>query len=153
MIRVQDVMTDAVEVVAADSSAARAFDRMRTRRIHHLVVIDDGRVVGMFSDRDAGGPRGAALRQDRTVAELMTPSPVTVLPDTPVRKAANVLRGRAIGSLVVTDRSGRLKGIVTVADLLELLGRGAARPVVASTRWTQNHRAPHRKAHSSAPRW
>ena len=153
MIRVQDVMTDAVEVVAADSSAERAFDRMRARRIHHLVVTDEGRVVGVFSDRDAGGPRGAALRQGRTVAELMTPAPVTVVPGTPIRKAANVMRGRAIGSLVVTDRNGRLKGIVTVADLLELLGRGIARPVAASTRWTLNHRAPHRKAHSSAPRW
>ncbi len=153
MVRVQDVMTEAVEVVAVDTSAEQAFDRMRARRIHHLVVTDGGRVVGVFSHRDAGGGRGAALRQGRTVGELMTPAPVTVQPDTPIRKAANLMRGRAIGSLVVTDRIGRLKGIVTVADLLELLGRGIARPVVASTRWTLNHRAPHRKLHGGSPRW
>jgi CBS domain-containing protein len=75
------------------------------------------------------------------VEELMTPSPVTVRPETPVRKAANMMRGRSIGSLVVTDDHGHLRGIVTVTDLLELLGRGLERPVVASMRRTLNHRA------------
>jgi CBS domain-containing protein len=124
VVRVQDVMTDAVEGVAANSSAERAFDRMRAGRIHHLVVSDGRRVVGIFSDRDAGGPRGAALRQGRTVGELMTAAPVTVQPDTPVRKAANVMRGR-----------------------------GVTRPVVTSTRWTLKHRGPHRKVHAGTARW
>jgi len=153
VVRVQDVMTTAVETIAAGSPADRAFDRMRAKGIHHLVVADGARVVGIFSDRDAGGRRGAALREGRTVGELMTPTPVTVRPEIPVRRAANVMRGRAIGSLVVTDQAGRLKGIVTVADLLELLGRGATHPVITSTRWTLSHRAPHRKTHGGSPRW
>ena len=50
----------------------------------------------------------------------MTPYVVTVKPDTSVYRAANLMRGQSIGSLIVVDR-GRAVGIVTVADLLERL--------------------------------
>jgi CBS domain-containing protein len=75
-----------------------------------------------------------------------------VSPTTTVRKAANLMRGRSIGCLVVTKRD-RIVGIVTVADLLELVGRGADRPVASTTRWTLKHRAPHRKRHRAAGVW
>ena len=120
--------------------------------VHHLVVTDGGRLVGLLSDRDAGGRRGAALRQQRSVADLMTPHVVTIRPDATIRQAANVMRGRSIGSLVVVD-GRRIAGIVTVSDLLELIGRGAERPVAASTRWTLKHRTPHRKRASPAGFW
>jgi CBS domain-containing protein len=69
---------------------------------------------------------------------------VTVEPTTTVRKAANLMAGRSIGGVVVTER-GRFVGIVTITDLLELLGRGGDRPVTTATRWTLKHRTPRRK--------
>ena len=52
------------------------------------------------------------------VADLMTPQVVMVTPDISVRRAADLMRGRAIGSLILVDR-GRAVGIVTVTDLLD----------------------------------
>jgi CBS domain-containing protein len=153
MLRVQDVMTAAVHTVEPESPAEAAWQRMRAERIHHLVVRKGSRILGVLSDRDAGGPRGTRVREGRTAGELMSTALVTVRPDTPVRKAANLMRGRSIGSLVVSGPKGQLVGIVTVSDLLELLGRGVERPVVTSTRWTLNHRAPHRKTRPAAQRW
>ena len=46
-------------------------------------------------------------------------------PEATVRQAANRLRGRGVGCLAVMD-DGRLRGIVTTQDLLELIGRGTA---------------------------
>ena len=146
-------MSEDVETVSPESAADAAWQRMRLAGVHHLVVTSGARVVGLISDRDAGGTKGAALRKGRTVGDLMTPAPVTVAPDTPIRKAANLMRGRSIGSLVVTKKNGRLSGIVTVSDLLELLGRGAERPVVATTRWTIKHRTPHKKVHVTGAHW
>jgi acetoin utilization protein AcuB len=134
-------MTKSVRTVPPTLNAEIAWREMREQRVHHLVVMTGTQVLGLFSDRDAGGTKGERLRIGRLVEELMTPSPVTVRPETPVRKAANMMRGRSIGSLVVTDDHGHLRGIVTVTDLLELLGRGLERPVVASMRRTLNHRA------------
>jgi acetoin utilization protein AcuB len=125
---------------------------MRTQRVRHLVVTEGSRIIGILSDRDEGGTRGAAVRKDRTVRDLMTSPVVTVPPSTTIRRAANVMRGRSIGCLVVADRTG-MKGIVTVADLLDLLGRGMERTVTSSTRRLLQHRVPHRKQHRGAAAW
>jgi len=143
-MRVQDIMTKRVHSVSADSPADAAWELTRLKGIHHLVVMRDSRVVGLLSDRDMGGRHGMAVRVGRTVGELMTQRVVTVEPAAPLRKAANLMRGRSIGCLVVTEK-GRVVGIVTVADLLDLLGRGSEHPVASVRRWTLKHRAPHRK--------
>jgi CBS domain-containing protein len=148
-MRVQDVMTEDVQTVPPETAAGEAWNVMKAKRIHHLVVTKGRRVVGVLSDRDAGGRQGDAVRQSRTVADLMTQPVLTVPPETTVRKAANLMRGRSIGCLVVED-AGRVRGIVTVSDLLELVGRGLDRRVEANTRWTLKHRAPHRKGHRAS---
>jgi acetoin utilization protein AcuB len=151
-MRVQDVMTEGVQTVSTGDAADEAWLLMRARRIHHLVVTEGRRIVGVLSDRDAGSLRGPWVRRNRTVGELMTGPVITVPPATPVRKAANLMRGRSIGCLVVT-KANRLLGIVTVSDLLELLGRGADRGTAAATRRTLEHRAPHRKRHQATGVW
>ena len=151
-MRVQDIMTDGVRTVSPTMPAEDAWQLMQQADFHHLVVIDGSRLVGIVSERDLGGPRGRSLRRAKSVADVMTPDVVTVPPDTPVRKAANVMRGRAIGCLVVAV-GDRVLGIVTVADLLELLGRGEVRPVPEAVRPTLNHRVPHTKRHRSTGSW
>ena len=151
-MRVQDVMTEDVQTISPGNAAEDAWELMRRQSFHHVVVTRGSSVVGILSDRDGGGRRGASLRKGRTVEELMTPHVVTVEPTTTVRRAANLMRGRSIGCVVVTDR-GRVVGIVTVADLLEILGRGGDRPVTVAKRWTLKHRAPHRKRHTATGVW
>lgn len=151
-MRVQDFMTNGVRTVPPTMTAEDAWQLMRQAGIHHLVVVRDSHLAGIVSDRDLGGPLGRSLRKAKSVADVMTPDVVTVLPETPVRKAANVMRGRAIGCLVVTV-GDRVRGIVTVADLLELLGRGIERPVATTVRPTLNHRVPHTKRHRSTGSW
>ena len=53
-MRVQDVMTDQVYRVTPDTTAEDAWNLMRIRRIHHLVVTQAGRIVGLLSARDFG---------------------------------------------------------------------------------------------------
>jgi CBS domain-containing protein len=151
-MRVQDVMTTAVQTISPGASAEEAANLMRTKGIHHLVVSDGPRVVGMLSDRDVGGRNGAPVRKNRIVSDLMTTRVVTVSPTRTVRQAANLMRGRSIGCLVVVGRD-RTLGIITVADLLELLGRGIERPVVTGARRLLNHRAPHRKQRAATGVW
>ena len=151
-MRVQDVMTEDVQTISPTSAAEDAWELMRRGGFHHVVVTRGSQVAGIFSDRDAGGRHGASLRRGHTVGELMTESVVTVEPTTTVRKAANLMRGRSIGCVVVTNR-GRVVGIVTVADLLELLGRGSDRPVTPARRWTLKHRSPHRKRNAATGVW
>ena len=151
-MRVQDVMTKGAKTISPATAAEEAWNMMRLHRIHHLVVTKGKHAVGVLSDRDAGGPRGASIRTNTTVADLMTTPAVTVEPTMTVRQAANLMRGRSIGCLVVGE-SARVIGIVTVSDLLELVGRGLDRGAMTTKRWTLKHRAPHRKSHRSAAAW
>jgi acetoin utilization protein AcuB len=124
---------------------------MRRKGIRHLVVMADSRVVGVLSDRDAGGRSGASIRARSRVSDLMTAPVVTVQPDTTIHRTANLMRGRTIGCVPVVD-GRRLVGIVTVADLLEVLGRGADRPA-RPPRHGLHHRVPHRKQKGAFGFW
>jgi CBS domain-containing protein len=117
-MKVSEIMTTGVQTVSAGAPAATARERMRTKRIHHLLVKRGAQLVGVLSAGDLG--RGARRRSAKKVlvADLMTPTVVTVTPRTSVHEAATLMRGRSIGSLIIVDR-GRAVGIVTVADLLE----------------------------------
>jgi acetoin utilization protein AcuB len=147
-------MTDGVQTVPADMPAVEAWDMMRRRGIRHLVAMAGRDVIGVLSERDAGGRSGAGLRAQSSVGDLMTRRVVTVGPTTTVRRIANLMRGRTIGCVPVMD-GRRLVGIVTVSDLLDLLGRGgdrAARP----ERHALHYRAPHgkhRKGRRAAGVW
>ncbi len=151
-MRVQDIMTKPVKTISPTAGASEAWDIMRRGGFHHLVVLRGTDVAGVLSDRDAGGRMGAAARSVRTVEDLMTERVVQVEPTTTIRKAANLMRGRSIGCLVVTERD-RVVGIVTVSDLLELIGRGVERPAASTKRWTLRHRAPHQKRTTAYGAW
>jgi CBS domain-containing protein len=121
---------------------------MRKHRIRHLVVTDDGALAGVISERDLGGRSGDETRKGRTVAELMSSRVVSAAPTTTLREAANLMRGRLIGSLPVLE-GDELVGIVTATDVLDELGRGSTRPTrrpePRTLRMTQSRREAARR--------
>ena len=149
-MRVQEVMTKNVRTVSANMPAEQAWSLMKTDGIHHLVVTEGRRIVGVLSNRD-GGRRAADSASLATVEELMTKPVVTIEPDATIRQAANMMRGRTIGCLPVT-RGDRLVGIVTTSDLLDVVGGGVDRPSRPSRR-TLNYKTPHRRKHPSTGIW
>ncbi len=134
-MRLADIMSSPVETIEASVPVETAWNRMQERGIHHLVVTQDGKAAGILSARDLSGPRGVALRWAGTAGELMATRIVTASPTTTVREAANLLRGRAIGCLPVVSGE-RIVGIVTITDLLELIGRGQEKAVTQKERRT-----------------
>jgi CBS domain-containing protein len=104
---------------------AEAAKVMRGHRYHQLIVKEGGRVVGVLSDSDIA--RGSASRPtDVRVGDVMSPSVATIDQNETVRRAANLMRGRNVGCLAVME-DGRLCGVVTISDLLTLLGKGVDR--------------------------
>jgi len=149
-MRLADIMSSPVETIDVDESAESAWNRMQSRRIHHLVVMQDGEPAGVISARDLSGPRGVALRWAGSVEELMSPQIVTAAPDTTVREAANLLRGRNIGCLPIL-RGRKVVGIVTITDLIELVARGIEKGVPPRTRRAQPRAGGRRGAARTAP--
>jgi acetoin utilization protein AcuB len=150
-MRIGDIMTTNVETIPPGELAGTAWSRMRQRNIHHLVVVDGKEIVGIISDRDLGGARADETQlAHQRVADLMHEHPVTTKPEATVREAANLLRGNVIDCAPVVD-GDHLVGIITTTDVLDLVGRGAERPVDQAKRWTLKHRGP-RQQKSRRPR-
>lgn len=152
-MRLDDVMSRGVLKIAPWATADFAWNVMHVKNIHHLVVVDANEVTGVISERDLGGRRGPSVRAGKTVADLMTTRLITATPTTTLKRAAALMRGHAVGCLVVLDDRGKVTGIVTVADLLEAIGRGIVKPAPNTRRRPLGHRAPHRKRHSSMGVW
>jgi len=109
-------------------------------------VTNRGDIVGVVSDRDLGGRANSG--DQRQLGAVMTENVITAAPDTTVRQAANLLRGRSIGCLPILD-DGKAVGIVTTTDLLDLIGRGSERPIQRVDRWILRGQGPRRASATS----
>lgn len=150
-MRLKDIMSSNVHTVDSQESALRAWETMKQYGVHHLVVVEKGTVVGVLTDRDLGGSHGVRTREGHAVRDLMTDKPLCADPNWTVRQAANRMRNRAIGCLPVVE-AGKLKGIITVSDLLDLLGRGLEKPLVQEGRKHLTKRGPRKAMSWSYPR-
>lgn len=145
-MRIQDIMSTDVLSIGPQLPIVAARNQMRTRGVRHLLVEQGGEIIGVLSERDLGGPKLTASAG--VVSDVMTRNVVTASPEMTIRQAANLLRGRSIGCLPVTEGE-RAVGIVTTTDLLELIGRGVEKPVARSTRWTLKSRGVRRAGPSA----
>jgi acetoin utilization protein AcuB len=132
MLRVAEIMSREIVTVLADDDllTARAlFDR---HKFHHLMVTENGRLIGVISDRDllrnlspfVG--RLSERSQDirtlyRRVHQMMTRAPVTVTSDALVTDAVNLMLSSKISCLPVVSFDGRPVGIVTIRGVLRAL--------------------------------
>jgi acetoin utilization protein AcuB len=129
-MRLQDIMSSPVETIGPGAKVAEARSTMKRQGIHHMVVTSGRRIRGIVSTGDL-----TRVSSDEPVERVMSAPVVTASPSTTVRQAANILRGRPVGCLPVVE-ADRLVGMVTISDLLELLGKGAERPIERTTAWT-----------------
>jgi acetoin utilization protein AcuB len=128
---VQDIMTRTVSTVRPATTLAEALRVARTRGVRHLPVLDDdGRLVGIVSDRDLKRAMATSSYEDVRMGAIMTSATVhTAAPTFSVEEAARIMVAERISALPVTT-DGRLVGIVTETDILALFVRalGAAEP-------------------------
>lgn len=115
-----------VDTASDDESAQVAAQRMHARNVGSLVVVNRAcEPVGIVTDRDltvrvvADGMDAAQTR----ISEVMTRHPKTVREDSPIEEALRLMRGGSFRRLPVVCSSGGLVGLLTLDDILELLGR------------------------------
>ncbi len=128
---VREWMTKDPITLGPQTSLFRAWKLMKDRRIRHLPVMEDGRLVGIVTDRDLRlvlpSPATALeahelnyLLDKLTVSEAMTKDVVTTTPSASIADATRALLRNRIGALPVLA-GPILVGILTRADALEAL--------------------------------
>jgi CBS domain-containing protein len=122
MVQVRDLLArkgTQVWSIGTDATVYQAALVMNEHKIGGLVVLDAGRTVGMFTERDVlQRVVGARRDPERTlVGEVMTREVVCCTPETTLDEARAAMKHRRIRHLPVCDADGRLQGLVSIGDL------------------------------------
>lgn len=134
---VREWMRTEVVTVNPELRVERAWELMERRRIRHLPVIQQGRLVGMVTERDlkravfaaaplvtvwkAGKPQPTGTPGDLSVQAIMTQGVRTAKPTDTLLSAALLMQNEKVGALPVVDDTGRLVGLISQSDLLKAL--------------------------------
>ena len=141
---VQEIMTEQVVCLESQDNLDRAIKIMQSEKCRHIPIMnEDGKFVGVVSDRDIlrklpfSGKRPPSppkiFREHLFAADPWTESlqlplenvmmrkTLNILPGCSVCEAADILCSKKISCLPVVDKQGKLRGIVTVTDLMKAL--------------------------------
>lgn len=125
---VRDWMTPDPQTVTGQTPVMEAMQRLREGGYRRLPVVQDGRLIGIVTDRDLkeATPSKATtlsvfelnyLLSKLTIKDVMRSPVVTIGPDEAIENAALTMESHRVSGLPVVD-GGRLVGILAITDLL-----------------------------------
>jgi len=119
--RVGDLVTRPAVTTAPDTTVRDAAATMSRAGVSSVLVVEDGELRGIVTDRDLRNRVLAAdAPPDTQVRAVMTPDPATLSPDAPAFEALLEMVERDIHHLPLTDEAGRPVGLVSTTDLVRL---------------------------------
>lgn len=134
-VKVKERMTRNPTAVAPEEALKDAVWKMEHGHFRHLPVVDnDGKLIGMLSDRDIRliRPSLAFVSKEDAMVQLWSLAvqqaavfdPISAKPETTLKEAAELMLRWHVGGLPVADDQNRLVGMITYTDLLrEFIGR------------------------------
>jgi CBS domain-containing protein len=131
--KVSEVMSDSVETVEPSDSAEDAAKKMKSADAGALLVVDDGELKGIVTDRDIVVKAVAEGKDpsDVKVEEIASSDTTTVECDASIDDAIEAMRENKVRRLPVVD-DGEPKGIVSIGDLAEARDEGSVLAEISS---------------------
>lgn len=117
-IRCREIMTTDVKTVDRDTPLREVATIMRDADVGSLPVVENGKLVGIVTDRDIV-IRALAEGRDpsSSVGYAMTTDVVSVKPDDFVFEAIHLMGDKQVRRVPVVDEDGKLAGIISMADV------------------------------------
>ncbi len=120
--RIRSILSNkgrAIWTVAPESTVFDALTMLADKDVGALPVVSEGKLVGIFSERDYARKVVLMGRSSREmiVAEIMTAHVITVTPDHTIEDCMRLVTEHRIRHLPVLE-SGRLAGIISIGDLV-----------------------------------
>jgi len=118
-MKVQEIMSTNVETVMPNVSLRAAARKLSNFNVGALPVVDDGKLLGIITDRDVSVYAIAIGRdpQNTEVQTVMTKNVITCYEDQNITEAAQIMEAHNIRRLTVLNRNDEIAGFLTVDDL------------------------------------
>lgn len=125
---VKELMTTDLMIIKRNESVKKAQNIFENNSFRHLPIVEDGRVLGVISDRDINRSIaisatvsemcGVEMDDDLKVESIMTKNFISIGPDDNLKEAGRIMMERKIGCLPVI-KNEKLVGIITETDILK----------------------------------
>ena len=113
-------MTSTPTAVTPETTAQEAAQLMKTEDVGSLPIVEDGRLVGVITDRDLAIRALAEGRGSETaVTEIASKDVVTIDPQQSIEEAARLMAEHQVRRLPVVEEDGRLVGMLAQADVAQ----------------------------------
>lgn len=118
-MRVSELMSKHVEVIAPDFNIRQATRKMRNLNVGSLPVVSDDKLIGIVTDRDIACFAVAMGRDPSStpIEKVMTTDVATCYDDDDINKAAQLMEQKHIRRLAVLDHDNHVTGLLSVDDL------------------------------------
>jgi CBS domain-containing protein len=116
-VAVAQLMTRDLATLSSHGTLAQAIELCRGVEVRHLPVVEEGRLVGVVSDRDLKRALGIHRPPETRVDELMTRDVVSLPADSQLLRAAQLMHAHHISAVPIVS-GDQLVGILTLSDLL-----------------------------------
>lgn len=129
--QVRDYMSLGPQTLEVNQTLLDAVLLLRSGGLRHIPILEEGRLVGILTDRDVSRVAPTLLLplpqqeynrlfETTLVGKVMTRNPISITPEAPLEEAVELLYNNRVGCLPVLE-NGRLIGIITRADILRAL--------------------------------
>ncbi len=126
---VSEIMQTNVITIGMDDTLEHIQKLFAKHRFHHVLVVEEGELIGVISDRDVLkeiSPYVNTLSEDaralktlrKKAHQIMTRTPITTEKHTRVEDAAELMLDRVISCLPIISKSGQIEGILSTKDIL-----------------------------------
>jgi CBS domain-containing membrane protein len=130
---VSEIMMGSPVTLTSDDTLDLANDVISLGRIRHIPIVEEGRLIGLISERDLVGAAAgqifglkqktkSALLKTILIKDVMKKRVLTVGPDIAIKNAARLMADKKVGCLPVVSE-GTLVGLVTTTDVLRYVER------------------------------
>jgi acetoin utilization protein AcuB len=131
-MQIRKIMSNPIDVVKMDDSLAHVKNLFELRGFHHLLVVENGSLVGVISDRDLlkvispnlGGPSETnkdMMCLNKRVHQIMTRQPIVINANNSLLNAVQLFNRNTISCLPVVDDNGKPIGILSWRDILKCI--------------------------------
>lgn len=120
-----DLVSRSPVTVSPVATVAEAARKMKERKVGSVIVVDEGTVVGILTDRDIAMSIAMGLFEgpDQRVARLMTRDPVCLASSEDVEGGLATMREHRVRRMPVLNDDAELVGVVSLDDIVMHMGR------------------------------
>ena len=112
----------AVYTVSPESSVYEALEELENNNLGSLVVVENGKLIGIFTERDYARKvilKGRSSRETH-VKDIMTERPLFVTPDSTIEACMQLMSSKFIRHLPVLDND-QLIGVISIGDVVRFI--------------------------------